>query len=61
MKRIKEKNLIARHKDSGIDLIVKTDKKTGKIYYEGKTTLFDIPDMNKLFGLKLSKNTKKKN
>jgi len=60
MKKKKEKNLIARHKDSGIDLIVKTDKKTGKIYYEGKTTLFDIPNMNRLFGLKLSKNIKKK-
>lgn len=56
----KGQNLVASHKDTGIDLIVKTDKKTGKIYYEGKTTLFDILDINKLFGLNLSKNVKKR-
>lgn len=56
----KEQNLIVRHKDTGNELIVKTDKKTGKIYYEGKTTLFDNLDVNKLFNLSLSKNTKKR-
>ena len=58
MKKKKEQNLIVSHKDTGSDLIVKTDKKTGKIYYEGKTTLFDNLDVNKLFNLSLSKNTK---
>lgn len=60
MKNKEPTKLIERNKDTGIDLEVKVNKKTGKIYYEGNTTLFDNSAVHKLLGVSLPKDIKER-